>query len=72
MGGDAHIDDKEKQRAALLEEAASIVAAASAQGRVLNPEEDSQVLKLMSQVRALEEEIHCLARHRESQRHDKG
>ena len=72
MGGDAEIGDKEKQRAALLEEAARIVAWASAQGRALTADEDSRVLKLMSQVRALEEEIHRLARHRESQRRHKG
>ncbi len=72
MGGDAQIGEKARLRTTLQEEAARIVASASAQGRALTAEEDSQVLKLMSQVRALEEEIHRLARQRDSQQHDKG
>jgi hypothetical protein len=39
------------------------VSAASAQGRVLTPDEDLHVLMLMGCVRDLEEEIHRLIKH---------
>ena len=72
MEKDAQIREKEQRRTALQEEAARIVAAASAQGRALTADEDSHALKLLSQVRALEEEIHHLAKHsEESRRHEK-
>jgi hypothetical protein len=58
MEGDAEIRRKETALAALREEASRIVAAASSEGRELTQEEDSQVLALMSQARALEDEIH--------------
>jgi hypothetical protein len=55
---DAQTGEKEKQRAALLEEAARIVAVASAQGRALTVDEDSHVLRLIEQARALEGKMH--------------
>jgi hypothetical protein len=64
MENDAHIGEKQKERAALLEEASRIVAAASALGRGLTADEDSHVLTLMGRVRTLEEEIQRLAKRR--------
>jgi hypothetical protein len=48
---------KEREGAALAEEAARIVQAAEARSRVLTPTEDARVLQLVTQVRVLEEEI---------------
>lgn len=63
MGGDASLAEKEKERASLLEETGDIVAAASARGRELTADEDSQVLALITSVRVLEAEIGHLKRH---------
>jgi hypothetical protein len=68
MDDDVQIGDKEKQRADLHEEVARIVAAASAQGRQLTTDEDAHVLALMGRVRALDEEIHRLVKHRAASR----
>jgi hypothetical protein len=51
------------ERAGLLEEAARIVATASAEGRELTEAEDSHVLRLMKRAQALEEEVAHLRRH---------
>jgi hypothetical protein len=63
MHDDPRIREKERERAALQDEAARIVAAASAQGRTLTAAEDSHVLALMGRVRTLEEEIHRFKKH---------
>jgi hypothetical protein len=68
MDEDVQISEKEKQRTALQEEATRIVATASAQGRQLTADEDEHVLALMGRVRALEEEIHHLVKHRSASR----
>jgi hypothetical protein len=64
MEGDSEIRKREKELAALREEASRKVAAASSQERELTQEEDSQVLALMSQARALEDEIRCQTKRR--------
>jgi hypothetical protein len=69
------MDDKmdleqiERQRAALLEQAAGIVKAAEAAGRAVSAEEDGRVLALMASVRSLEEQLMQLKRnhHRDVQ-----
>ena len=63
MNDDGPLSEKEKERAALSEQAAGIVRAASAERRALTADEDSQVLALMTRVRVLEEEIKHLKRH---------
>lgn len=63
MHDDPRIREKESKRAALQEEAARIVAAASTDGRTLTADEDAHVLALMGRVRALEEEIHRFKKH---------
>lgn len=58
------VEQIERQRAALLEEAAGIVKAAEAAGRVVSAEEDGRVLALMASVRSLEEQLmHLKRRH---------
>lgn len=54
---------KERERVALTEEAARVVQFAEAQSRGLTPAEDARVLQLVTQVRALEEEIGHQVRH---------
>lgn len=63
MHDDPRIREKESERAALQDEAARIVAAASTEGRTLTAAENVHVLALMPRVRALEEEIHRLTKH---------
>ena len=63
MNDGGALSEKEKERAALSEEAAGIVRMASAKGKALTADEDSRVLALMVRVRALEEEIKHLKRH---------
>jgi methyl coenzyme M reductase gamma subunit len=63
MNDAAPLTERERERASLFEEAASIVRAASARGRELTTDEDSHVLALMNRVRILEEEIGHLKRH---------
>lgn len=64
MDETAQISEKEKERVALQEEAARIVRLASAEGRALTADEDSHVLSLVARMRAIEEEIQHLIRHR--------
>jgi hypothetical protein len=56
------LEQKETERAALLEQAGRIVQAAEAKSRAPNAEEDSLVLELMSKAMDLEEEIGHLRR----------
>ena len=68
MDIDSEIRKKEAEVAALRDEAARIVAAASMQGRELSKEEDARVLASLSRVRSLEDEIHRLVkRHKADQ-----
>ena len=62
MDMDSEIRKKEAEVAALRDEAARIVAAASMQGRELSKNEDASVLGLLSRVRSLEDEIHRLVK----------
>ena len=57
------LEQKDRERTALFEEAARIVKGADAQSRVLSAQEDARVLELMASVRRLEEEIGHLKRH---------
>ena len=56
------LERKDRERAALFEEATRIVKAAEAQSRVLSPQDDAHVLQLMASVRRFEEEIGHLKR----------
>ena len=69
MDIDSEIRKKEAEVAALRDEAARIVAAASMQGRELSKNEDASVLALLSRVRSLEEEIHRLVKRHKADRH---
>lgn len=62
MDIDPEIRKKVAEVAALRDEAARIVAAASTQGRELTKEDDARVLALLSRVRSLEDEIHRLVK----------
>jgi len=58
------VEQIERQRATLLEEAAGIVRAAEVAGRAVSAEEDGRVLALMASVRSLEEQLmHLRRRH---------
>jgi len=58
------VEQIERQRATLLEEAAGIVREAEAAGRPVSAEEDGRVLALMASVRSLEEQLmHLNRRH---------
>ena len=57
------IDEMVKELAPLRNEAARIVASASAEGRELTEAEDSHVLSLMKRVRILEEDVTRFWRH---------
>jgi len=63
MKHDAALARKERERAALAEEAMRIVQAAGAQSKVLTPAEDARVLELLARARILEEEIKHEKRH---------
>jgi hypothetical protein len=63
MKHDATLARKERERAALAEEAMRIVQAAEAHSRVLTPAEDAHVLELLARARILEEEIKRKKRH---------
>lgn len=68
MDKDSEIRKKQTEVAALRDEAARIVGAASRQGRELTTEDDARVLALLSRVRSLEDEIHRLVkRHKADQ-----
>ena len=68
MDNDSEIHKKKAEVAALRDEAARIVGAASTQGRQLTTEDDARVLALLSRVRSLEDEIHRLVkRHKADQ-----
>jgi len=58
------IREAEREIAVLQPEAAQVVALAEAQNRALTGEEDSYVLGLLAHVRALEETVEYLTRHR--------
>lgn len=58
----SELEQKEAQRASLLEQASRIVASAEAGSGTPTPAEDQQVLELMKRVRKLEEEIGHLKR----------
>lgn len=62
MDIDSEIRKKEAEVAALRDEAARIVPAASTQGRELTKEDDAHVLALLSRVRSLDDEIHRLVK----------
>ncbi len=64
MAESSQIDEILAQRTALLDEASSLVAAASAEGRDLTALEDSHVLQLMKEVQTLDEEVAHLRRQR--------
>ena len=72
MHDDPRIREKENERAALKDEAARIVSAASTEGRTLTADEDAHVLALMARVRALEEEIHRLTKHHADSQSSRG
>ena len=57
------IDEMLAQRAVLLDEASSLIVAASVDGRDLTACEDSHVLRLMKRVQTLDEEVAHLKRH---------
>lgn len=68
MDNDSEVRKKEAEVAALRDEAARIVGAASTQGRELTKEDDARVLALLSRVRSLEDEIrHLVKRHKAGQ-----
>ena len=69
MDIDLEIRKKEAEVAALRDEAARIVAAASMQGRELSRNEDASVLALLSRVHSLEDEIHRLVKRRKADQH---
>jgi len=59
-----NVEQIERQRATLLEEAAGIVRAAEVARRAVSAEEDGRVLALMASVRSLEEQLmHLKRRH---------
>jgi uncharacterized protein YdcH (DUF465 family) len=59
----SQVDEMLAQRAALLDEASSLIVAASVDGRDLTAGEDSHVLRLMKRVQTLDEEVAPLKRH---------
>jgi hypothetical protein len=62
MDYSSELEQKETERAALLDQAGRIVQAAEAKSRAPGAEEDSLVLELMSKAMHLEEEIGHLKR----------
>lgn len=66
MDNDSEIPKKDAEVAALRDEAARIVGAASTQGRELTKEDDARVLALLTRVRSLEDEIHRLVKRRKA------
>jgi hypothetical protein len=62
MENTPEIEPKERERAALFDEATRIVRNAEARSTGLSVEEDSRVLELMRRARGLEEEIGQLRR----------
>jgi len=69
MQDPSNLNRKERESAALLEEATRIVRTAEGQSRALTAENDARVLELMAQVRSLDEEIGHLRRHSELGQH---
>jgi hypothetical protein len=66
MDYSANVERLVRDRASLLDEAASIVQAAGMAGRTVSTEEDARVLVLMARVRNLEEQLgHLKLRHQE-------
>jgi len=63
MDDTPELEQKERERTALFEEATRIVRAAAARSRVLTVEEDAHVLQIMTRVRSLEEQMRHLKRH---------
>ena len=63
MAESSQVNEMLAERAGLLDEAARIVATASAEGRELTDAEDSHVLELMKRVQTLDEEVAHLRRH---------
>jgi len=61
----SQFDEMLQEWAAKLDEASRIVAVASAEGRELTPDEDSQVLLLVKQAQNLDEALARLRRHSE-------
>jgi hypothetical protein len=59
----SQVNEMLAERAGLLDEAARIVATASAEGRELTEAEDSHVLELMKRAQTLDEEVAHLRRH---------
>ncbi len=57
------MEQKERERAAMLEEATRLVREAAAQSRALTPNEDARVLDLMTRVQNLEGQIRHWKRH---------
>jgi hypothetical protein len=60
MEHETDLQQKEAQRAGLLEEASRIVRSAEAESRTPTAAEDALVLELMTRVRKLEDEIRHL------------
>lgn len=65
MGHNSLIAQKERERAALLQQARDIVEAGEREGRSLPPDEDATVVKFLKQAQALEHEIQLLQRDRQ-------
>lgn len=63
MGDPSQFDAMLHEWAAKLDEASRIVSVASAEGRELTPDEDSQVLQLVKQAQNLDEAMTRLRRH---------
>jgi hypothetical protein len=59
----SQVNEMLAERAGLLDEAARIVATASAEGRELTEAEDSHVLRLMKRAQTLEEPVTHLRKH---------
>jgi hypothetical protein len=66
MGHDLVIATKERDRAALLKEAARIVDTADKQGKPLTESEDACVVELVKRAQELETEIGRLSRDRKN------
>ena len=64
MGHTSLIAQKERERAALLQQGRDTVEAGEREGRSLSLEQDATVVKLLKQAKTLEQEIQLLQRDR--------
>jgi hypothetical protein len=65
MGHTSLIAQKERERAALLQQGRDTVEAGEREGRSLSPEQDAMVVTLLKQAKTLEQEIQLLQRDRQ-------